>query len=85
MRQINATIVSDNLVRLIETVDTEDKWLEQKANISDSVRFIVRRMSEGDFKDSEAMFEWTSVLQLLSEYQEILDIFHHEHTLSPRF
>ena len=85
MRHINATIVSDKLVRLIETVDTEDKWLESKGNIADSVKFIVRQMAEGDFKDSETMIEWTGVLQLLSDYQEVLDIFHHEHAISPHF
>lgn len=84
MKQINATIVSDELVRLIKTVDTDDKYLETIAHVADSMKFIVTQMMEDNsFKDSQKMFEWASVLQDLTEYQNALDTLHQEAKISP--
>ena len=84
MKQINATIISDELADLIRTIDTEDKLLSTTAIIADAYNFIAMQMTEDIKSCADNLTGWTDLLSLLIEYQRIIKILHNEASISPQ-
>ena len=75
MKEMKIISISENLKERIAVYGDTTDYLNKKADFADALGFVAGQMASD--KDTE---KWRLIGELLSEYQENIDLFHDEAT-----
>ena len=76
MKQVSMNVVSDKMFETIMSKKDEESWINDRSALAEVYSFVVSQMAEDN--SAERQQDWLSVLLTISDYKDIIDLFHHE-------
>ena len=74
MKQVTINLVSEELYNAITMYGDTTEYVNKKADLADAFGFVSSHM----VRDLEDLDKWYLLISLLTEYQEVIDLYHNE-------